>query len=193
MKRVLLLAVFAAFSCTEDKIKIAENNIKIYLQSSANGQYEVKDIKILKLDTITDLHLKKHLISYYSYRADHSLELAKKHQGLAKSSLNMLKLSKSLKSSVLSDNYKSDFDNNMEDFKIHNDSAKYYNDILYKLVEIKPDSVNIQYYGAKIHYNVVNINKTANEGDDLYIFLNKDFNLIESNKMIEIAKSKLLE
>lgn len=194
MKKILILFIpIFAISCNKSTKETAELNIKKYLLSKSEGKFELQKLEVLKLDTLTDLQLRDYLFNIYAIKAEENLKLAKQHNELAESYMNQYKLSKSLNSSSLTQAYKSDFKNNMDKFKMYNDSAKLYNDFLIRLDKIAPDSSMFKYYNAKVHYQILNNDMTVDEGEDMYIFLNKDYNIIEPNIIVKKAHSKLLE
>jgi len=195
MKKLLLLSIGLIFitSCSQNKNKIAEDNILTYLKSHSKVDFEVNELQIMHLDTITDLHLLNYLFNHYDEVATSHLKLARTSNELAESNMNMMNLSKSLNNAALFENYKSDFKKYMNEFKVYNDSAAYYSSLMKDLDKIKPDSTNFVIYQAVCKYSIVNKDKTAENGEDMSFFLNNNLNILTPKKVIEMSENKFLK
>lgn len=194
MKKILLIItiLFAFLSCKKSEKELIEKNVTTYFKSNSKGDFEVKSIELVRLDTITDLKLLNYLFNYYSYKAEHHLNQVKNYKLETERILSNMRLSSSLSKS-LTQSYKSDFDEKMDLLKMHNDSAGYYNDLNIELNKLKPDSVKFVLYEATLKYNIINKDMTANTGEDMKIFLNTDYNIVKTEKLIEMGNNKFLK
>lgn len=196
MKKIILF-LYACFfiSCNKSNIEdIAKENIETYLLSNSKGTFKIKNLDIIKIDTLTDLSLTNMLTDYYLLKSEAVIENSKKYRKIADEKLNLLRLSKYASgNSALTKNYDFEFKENFKIFQMYNDSLVYYNKLVNITNELKADSLQFQFYLVNVKYDLLLNDASIKSGDDLIFIMNQDLNIIMNDDLIKIAENKFLK
>lgn len=187
---IILFVYFTLISCSSSSKDIASENIKTYLEINSNGEYTVKEIEILKFDTITDSNLLNYLYESYKSKANSCLDETKKYENETRTALKKLQVSRT---TSLKEIYKNEFDEKISKMNLYNDSLIYYNEKLKILNSLTPDSINFTFYESKVKYKIIHRDKSADMGDQLFFYFDKELNIIEPTTLLKIAKQKFLD
>src|SRR5690606_30040634 len=170
---------------------IALENITIYFKDEIKDT-EIKELSIISLDSVTDLHLKMVLSEYYLNKANSFLREIKYKREEIEMAMDILNLMKNMRNNEYEiSKYKREVEEGLKESEILVDSAKYYTDLSKKLAHMETDTIKPIYYNARIKYNLVEKNKKALEGE-IELPLNLDLNIVDDNQIINDAKRRFL-
>lgn len=201
MKRYLLiLVVIFNISCKSEaeilEEKIKENSL-IYFNSKLKDFPDfnsIIDLKLTKIDTITELQENVLLLEHYDLLTEELSRDINQSMERAKLKAKELKLHSMMfgADDDLTKMTQQELTEQLDVIKLKRNEFSFYNDQIKKILEHKPDSLNIKYYKANYKIEIEKKDKSSSK-TDISLFINKTFHIIENEKIIKEVEERFLK